>query len=226
MVTALTREQAIRKVKRLRRVAALRMRLRSLFKGRRPAPLGKEVFIETEHGKVRTLWYGFDDPETAPLFFDLHGGGFVFGSADMDEAINLELRARVGCKIISIDYAKAPEAPYPAAVNQIDAVVAHVFENAATYGVDPERMAIGGHSAGGNLSAVACLQAKRAGQVRFVGQVLDYPVLDLGTSPLRQAPAARAAFPRTWRASLMPVTSIRRRPRTPASRPCMRPRRI
>jgi acetyl esterase len=102
-------------VKRLRRVTALRRRLGSLLKGPRPALLGQEVCIETEHGEVRTQWYGFDDPETAPLFFDLHGGGFVFGSADIDEAINLELRARVGCKIIGIDDAKAPELPYPAA---------------------------------------------------------------------------------------------------------------
>ncbi|MFN8372044.1 MAG: alpha/beta hydrolase fold domain-containing protein [Anaerolineae bacterium] len=111
--------------------------------------------------------------------FDLHGGGFILGSADMDEAMNLELQRRVGCKIISIEYAKAPEFPFPAAVNQVYAVVKQIYENAAQYAIDPARMAIGGHSAGGNLSTVTCMKAKKTGEFRFTCQVLDYPPLDL-----------------------------------------------
>jgi len=130
------------------------------------------------------MCYGFENPEIKPVFFDLHGGGFILGSADMDEAMNLELQRHVGCKIISIEYAKAPEFPYPAAVNQVYAAAKQVFENAAQYAIDPMRMAIGGHSAGGNLSAVACMKAKKAGQFQFACQILDYPPLDLATSPL------------------------------------------
>jgi len=170
------------------------MSIRSLLTGHRQTSLRKEIFVETEYGKVRTLWYGFENPETAPIFFDLHGGGFILGSADMDEALNLEFNRRVGCKIISIEYAKAPEFPYPAAVNQVYAVVKHVYENAGTYAVDREKMGIGGHSAGGNLSTVTCMKAKKAGQFQFACQILDYPPLDLATSPFEK-PQPKGCIP-------------------------------
>ena len=114
----------------------------------------EEIFVDTDFGKVRTLWYGFENTVKVPIYFDLHGGGFILGSADMDETMNLALKKQVGCKIISIEYAKAPEFPYPTAVNQVYAVVKHIFENAEKYAIDSNKMAIGGHSAGGNLSTV------------------------------------------------------------------------
>ncbi len=186
MAQSITREQAIKEGKRLRRISSNELRSRSLSGGRKSKSVRKEIFIDTGFGKARTLWYGFENPEMAPIFFDLHGGGFILGSADMDEELNLAFNEQIGCKIISIDYAKAPEFPYPAAVNQIYAVVKHVFENAEKYGVDPEKMAIGGHSAGGNLSTVACMKAKQEGQFQFVCQVLEYPPLDLATSPFEK----------------------------------------
>ena len=149
MTKRITREQAIRKGKRLRKLQAIRQRGRSLFAGSKEKPPRKEILVDTGSGKVRTLWYGFENPETAPVFFDLHGGGFILGSADMDEAMNLEFNRRVGCKIISIDYAKAPEFPYPVAVEQVYAVAKHVYENADTYAIDRGRMAIGGHRRSG-----------------------------------------------------------------------------
>ncbi len=100
----------------------------------------------------------------------------------MDEKMNLEFMKQVGCKIISIEYATAPEQPFPAGVNQIYAVVKQVYENAEKYRIDPQKMAIGGHSAGGNLSTVTCMKAKKEGLFQFVCQILDYPPLDLATS--------------------------------------------
>ena len=155
-----------------------------------------EILINTEFGKVRTLWYGFENTEKAPIYFDLHGGGFILGGADMDEEMNLELNKQVGCKIISIEYAKAPEFPYPAAVNQVYAVVKHVFENAEKYAIDNKRMAIGGHSAGGNLSTVTCMKATKEGEFQFVCQILDYPPLDLATSPLDKPQPKGAISPK------------------------------
>ena len=181
MAKTLTREQAIRKGKRLRKfekIAVLFQRLRNKNKS-----LREEIFIETAFGKVRTLWYGFENPAVAPIFFDLHGGGFILGGPEMDEAINMAFNRQIGCKIISIDYAKAPEFPYPTAVNQVYEVVRHICENAEKYAVDRQKMAVGGHSAGGNLSTVTCIKAKKAGEFQFVCQVLDYPPLDLATSP-------------------------------------------
>ncbi len=175
-----TREQYIRRAKLIR--GLMRVVLKFVKIGPKNKSMRDEIFIDTEFGKVRTLWYGFQNKETAPIYFDLHGGGFILGSADMDEEMNLELTKQVGCKIISIDYAKAPEFPYPAAVNQVYAVVKHVFENAEKYAIDSRKMAIGGHSAGGNLSTVTCMKAKEAGDFQFACQILDYPPLDLATS--------------------------------------------
>jgi alpha/beta hydrolase fold. len=97
--------------------------------------------------------------------------------------MNRFLCEKTGCKIIAIDYAKAPEQPFPAALNPIYAVVKHVYRNAGTFGVDPERMAIGGYSAGGNLATATCLLAAGKREFSFKGQVLIYPPLNLATNP-------------------------------------------
>ncbi|KPL85622.1 hypothetical protein SE18_16340 [Herpetosiphon geysericola] len=154
----------------------------------------QELMIETEFGTVRVLGYGLENPKRTPILFDLHGGGFILGSADMDEAMNVQFQQQLGCKVISIDYAKAPKYPYPMAVNQVYAVVKHFYAHAERYAIDRNKMAIGGHSAGGNLSAVTCLKAKHAGQFQFVCQVLDYPPLDLATSPFAK-PNPKGAIP-------------------------------
>jgi len=193
MANAPTREQYIRKAKSIRRAGVLIYRFRRLVLRKRPA--GKEIFIDTAFGRVRTLWYGVDTSAPAPLYIDLHGGGFILGSADMDEPMNLELHKQVGCKIVSIQYAKAPDHPYPAAVNQVYAVVQHIVANADKYGIDPRKMAIGGHSAGANLATVTCLKAKQDGKFQFVLQVLDYPPLDLATDPFAKPQPKGAIAP-------------------------------
>jgi acetyl esterase len=177
-----TREQYIRKGRLLRKLMVIFLKLQNI--GLKNKALRDEIFVDTKFGKVRTLWYGFKNTEKSPIYFDLHGGGFILGSADMDEEMNLELNRQVGCKVISIDYAKAPEFPYPVAANQVYAVVKHVFENADEYAIDGNKMAIGGHSAGGNLSTVTSMKAKKEGKFQFVCQILDYPPLDLATSAL------------------------------------------
>ena len=153
----------------------------------------REIYIDTEVGPVRTLWYGYEAPGTRPVFFDMHGGGFILMSAEADGWMNSLIYKETGCKVVSIDYSLAPEHPFPAAVNEVYAVVKQVHDNAGKYGIDPERMAIGGHSAGGNLATVTCIQAARKKEFRFACQVLDYPPLDLATSPYDK-PCPRGAI--------------------------------
>lgn len=174
-----TREQVVKKVQKQRKL----MKFFYGFTRFSNAGTGKEAMIETEVGPVRTLLYGFDDDAVKPVFFDMHGGGFILMSAEADGAMNTTLREAVGCKIVSIDYALAPEHPFPTAVNQAYAVVKELYTNAEKYGIDPSRMAIGGHSAGANLATVTCIQAARKKEFGFACQVLDYPPLDLATSP-------------------------------------------
>jgi len=182
MTGLLTREQNIKRGKQIHNLEKIISKMRYPFLNFNSRSLRKEIFIDTEFGRVRTLWYGAGNAAITPVFFDLHGGGFILGSADMDEKMNIEFNRQTGCKVISIDYPKAPEYPYPAAVNQIYAVVKHVYENAEKYSVNSKKMAIGGHSAGGNLSTVTCMKAKKEGKFQFVCQVLDYPPLDMATS--------------------------------------------
>jgi acetyl esterase len=142
----------------------------------------KEMLIPTAVGPVPALTYGFGG-ERRPLYVDMHGGGFVLGNAFMDEAMNLEVAKRVGCAIISLDYAKAPRHPFPVALIQVLQSVDYLRSRSGEFGIDPERIGIGGHSAGGNLAAAACLKAKREGLPAFSCQLLDYPPLDLATDP-------------------------------------------
>lgn len=146
------------------------------------AKVGRERMVDTRRGPVRVLEYGFEDEARRPLFIDIHGGGFVLGSADMDETMCLEFR-KAGVKVISIDYPKAPDHPYPAAVEAIHDVAAWYVAHGEELGLDTARMAIGGHSAGGNLAAVTCMNDLKAGEFRFRGMVLDYPALDMATEP-------------------------------------------
>ncbi|MBM7845738.1 alpha/beta hydrolase [Herpetosiphon giganteus] len=194
MATEPSREQQIKKAQRLATIQRFASNIQGFFYRFKRSVGRQELMIETEFGTVRVLGYGLDNPKTTPILFDLHGGGFILGSADMDEAMNVQFQQQLGCKVISIDYAKAPKYPYPMAVNQVYAVVKYFYANAERYAIDRTKMAIGGHSAGGNLSAVTCLKAKHAGQFQFVCQVLDYPPLDLATSPFAK-PNPKGAIP-------------------------------
>jgi len=186
MSTQSSREKNIKKAIKIRSSYLFYGHILRFLKKSKKAP-SKEIYIDTEFGKVRALCYGFDKLEKLPVFIDLHGGGFILGHPEMDQDMNLEIHEKVGCKVISIEYAKAPEFPFPIAANQVYAVAKYLYERADEYLIDRKRMAIGGHSAGGNLSAVACMKAKKEGLFQFVCQILDYPPLDLSTSPMSKS---------------------------------------
>jgi acetyl esterase len=137
--------------------------------------------VDTAHGKVRVLEYGFEDKTPQPLYIDMHGGGFILMHAEADEVINLYLREKTGVKIISIDYPKAPEHPFPIPPEAVYETVRWYVAHAAEYGIDTQRIGIGGHSAGANLATVTCMMAKERGDISFCFQLLDYPPLDLAT---------------------------------------------
>lgn len=192
----MTRERQIRKGLRMKRMLSLVSALRG---NRRTA--GRERLIDTSRGAVKVLEYGFDSVDIAPLYIDMHGGGFILGSADMDEAMNLYFMEKANVKIISIEYPKAPESPYPAAVEAVYETIGHYVDNAAAYRIDTGRMGIGGHSAGANLATVTCMKAKERGHFAFQFQLLDYPPLDLAADPFGKptpkgaiSPSLAAAF--------------------------------
>jgi acetyl esterase len=113
-----------------------------------------------------------------PVLVYLHGGGWVIGTLDSYDATCRELAEGAGCVVVSVDYRLAPEHRYPAAPEDCYAGLQWVAANASRLGADAKRLAVGGDSAGGNLSAVVCQMARdrRGPSIRF--QLLVYPVTD------------------------------------------------
>jgi acetyl esterase len=113
------------------------------------------------------------------VFF--HGGGLVAGSLESHDAICRSLANATGWRLISVGYRLAPEAPFPAAVEDAWAATRWVAGHAAQMGIDPDRVGVCGDSAGGTLAAVVCQTAASCGAPRLAVQVLLCPILDHDT---------------------------------------------
>ena len=107
----------------------------------------------------------------------IHGGGFVLGSLDSGDQIASGIAQQVGAAVVSVDYRLAPENPFPAAAEDCYAVLAHVSRNASEFGIDPDRIAIWGDSAGGNLTVATCMLARDRGGPKVAAQAVVYPTL-------------------------------------------------
>ena len=113
-----------------------------------------------------------------PVLVWFHGGGWVIGDIETADGTCRTLANASGAVIVSVDYRLAPEHPFPAGLDDAQAVVRWVVDNAAELGVDAGRLAVGGDSAGGNLAAVTSQELCATGpEIRF--QLLVYPVTDL-----------------------------------------------
>ena len=117
---------------------------------------------------------------TCPALVYYHGGGWVIGDLDTHDALCRTLANEAGCKVIAVDYRLAPEHPFPAAFDDAYAAVKWVEANASEIGIDPNRIAVAGDSAGGNLAAAVCLKAKAEKAPEIAFQLLIYPVTDWG----------------------------------------------
>jgi acetyl esterase len=127
---------------------------------------------------VRVRIYRPDRAGPRPALLYLHWGGYVFGDLDSIHPTALRTADQVGAVVVSVDYRLAPEAPFPAGLEDCHAALTWVAESADELGIDPARIGVAGESAGGGLAAALALLARDRGGPPLCCQVLIYPQLD------------------------------------------------
>ncbi len=113
-----------------------------------------------------------------PCVFSIHGGGYVLGSYDMDDARFDRWCQRLGVMGVSVEYRLAPETPYPGPLEDCYDGLVWAYRNAAELGVDTTRLGVSGISAGGGLAAGLALLARDRGEVPLAFQLLECPMID------------------------------------------------
>lgn len=147
-----------------------------------PTPL----VVPTRRGAVRCRVHR-PRGEAVGTYVHLHGGAFVMRYPQMDDFFARFVAARAGLVVVSVDYDVAPQVRYPVAQEQAHDVLAWVAHHHRQLRVEPGRVAVGGFSAGGNLAASACLQARDLGSVEPDAQLLVVPSLDVAEPPETKA---------------------------------------
>lgn len=135
----------------------------------------EDLWIPGPAGKLRARMYRPTRGTVDGVMLWLHGGGFVLGSLETERS-HAPLARAAGCAVVSVDYRRAPEDPFPAAVEDCYAALRWVTARACSLGGHPDRVALGGESAGGNLAAAATLLARDRGGPSPSLQVLLYPM--------------------------------------------------
>ncbi|GJE56818.1 MULTISPECIES: alpha/beta hydrolase [Methylobacterium] len=173
-------------------IAARRQGQRVLARlaGLEPHPvLVEERVLPIPSGPCAARLYALADAaESGPGLVFFHGGGFVSGDLDTHDTLCRRLAIATGCRVVSVAYRLAPEHPFPAAIEDAVAAFVHIAGDAAAFGIDPTRLAVGGDSAGAGLAARVCQQLRGHGPA-IAAQLLLCPVLDL-----RCGSAAQGAF--------------------------------
>ena len=115
-----------------------------------------------------------------PVVMYFHGGGWILGDRDTHDRLVREIAVGAHAVVVFVDYARAPEARYPVAIEQAYAATRYVADNAAELRIDPLRLAVAGDSVGGNMAAAVTLMANQRRGPKIAFQVLFYPVTDSG----------------------------------------------
>jgi acetyl esterase len=156
-----------------------------------------DLYIPGLAGPIKLRKYlPADGADTGSILF-MHGGGCVLGDTETHDVFCRTLCHDTGVAVFSLDYRLAPEHPFPAAVEDTVAALKWLSHQALNLGLDPERIAVVGDSAGGGLAAVALHETKGQLAAPVRAQILIYPVLDLrGRLPSRKELSHQFPIPR------------------------------
>ena len=150
-----------------------------------PAPIANDEIRDLEAPSARgpiplRLYRGQGAPaKDAPCLIFIHGGGYVIGDRDTHDHVCRKLANETRAAVVSIDYRLAPEHKFPVPVEDCADAARWIAANAASLGIDAKRLAVGGDSAGGNLSAVMALMGRDGEGPAYIYQALLYPGTDL-----------------------------------------------
>ncbi len=161
------------------------------------AEFGLEYKIPTRVGE--SVVYIYKGAPGAPVFFNIHGGGFVAGEAKEDAPFCEALHRALGIWVVNMEYRLAPEYLCPADKEDIYDMLHYMWEREDQFLFDRNRMLIGGHSAGGNIATTVCWMLKEEGKKPFLAQILNCPPLDFATSPEEKYFAEGAVEPEAAR---------------------------
>mgnify|MGYP000386248102 CR=1 FL=1 len=144
-----------------------------------PEPVGsvEDVVVRSDGHGVGVRLYVPEGPGPFPTLVWAHGGGFVLGDIETEDPVGRALTNATDCLVASVDYRLAPEHKFPAALRDVYAVTEWASEEAGAYGGDPDRIAVGGASAGGSLAAATSLLARDRDGPAIDYQVLGYPAV-------------------------------------------------
>ncbi|MCY4432375.1 MAG: alpha/beta hydrolase [bacterium] len=134
--------------------------------------------VDEANGVVVRVHRAVGQQGAAPCVYSIHGGGYILGSYEMDDAKFDQWCQEYGIVGVSVEYRLSPETPYPGPLEDCYAGLKWTYDNAAEIGVDPAKIGITGVSAGGGLCAALALLARDRGEVPLQFQLLDCPMVD------------------------------------------------
>ena len=157
-------------------------------------PQVEERTINVPSGRVRVRLYDPGIAAPAPTVLLLHGGGWVMGTLDTYDGFARQIAHRSGLRCLSLEYALAPEHPFPAPLDDCIAAVHWAVSNGSDLGIDPRRIAVIGDSAGANLSIAVCLALRDSGTPLLRGAALLYGCYSLDFETTSQRAFGSGAY--------------------------------
>lgn len=141
----------------------------------------KDIIIpDNENGEINVrIVRPKDNNETLPAILYVHGGGWVLGDKDTFDMLIKTLANCTNSVVVFPEYSRSPEAKYPKALNEVYAALEYIADNAEELNINPEKIAIAGDSAGGNMAAVTAIKSAKNNGPKLVYEVLFYPVTNV-----------------------------------------------